>query len=285
MLFDLFFSPISDAIAQTRRYTEPAVSVIPPGSCGIPASKMWFALSQIPIAIVNDALFEALSSIEYAPEPTPEIEPKPAKPSKSKAVKENLYGKAINVLADAIVLGESTPEPPVPTPTEPDDLPFPEMPTADDAPVEDVGNGGNWKPSVANPALGFGTKEYDSKSEADYYKDQSQVWCYAARVVKVSKGRYRLEAGDISRDRWEQICRGNPNRLARQPKPKRERLTETMESRKRQLELEPIAELREKYRRALIAGFHPSFSVSTISRDHLVKALIEAADWEFSRAA
>lgn len=243
MLFDLFFSPIADAIASTRRFTDPATIEIPPGSCGIPASKLWLALSQAPIAIVNDAIFAALSSIEY------------------------------------------NPEPPAPTPTEPNDLPFPEMPTADDAPVEILANGGTWKRSTTNPNVGFGTKEYDSRSEASYYQQQSQIWCYEARVVKVSKGCYRLEAGDISRDRWAQMCRGNPNRLVRKEKPKRERLTEAMESRKRQLELEPIAELREKYRRALSAGFRPSFEVSTISRNLLVKALVEAAEWEFSRVA
>lgn len=281
MLYEIFFSPLSDAIDATRAYTAPATSLIPHGSCGTPASKLWLALSQVPVAIVQDAIYEALSSIKYVPEPTPKTEP-----SKPTTPKEKFYGSAIDILASSIEFGEPAPEPP--SPAEIEALPFPEIPQAPapvDSKTEDVGNGGTWKPSAANPSRGFGIKEYSNKPEADYYRKQSEIWCYAARVVQVTKGCYRLEAGDIDRDRWTKICRGNPNRLARQPKPKRERPTESQQSKKRQLELEPIAELRDKFRRALMRGFHPSFTVSTISRDHLVRALVEATDWELSQAA
>lgn len=304
MLYDIFFSPVESAIAATRHYTQPAAALIPPGSCGIPASKLWFALSQAPIAIVNDAIFAALSSIEYVPEPTPEIEPKPVKVSKSKAVKENLYGKAINVLADAIVLGEPVPEPPAPTPTEPNDVPFPEMSQEinpeppqskkpktleeyvdldlnSEKPVEELGNGGFWKASVDRPQIGIGWKIYRTKSDARFHGKQAELWAVDWRVVKLDTG-WKLQAAYIERDRWEKVVSGVLPPRRSTEKPKRERLTEAMQSLKRQFELEPIGELREKYRRALSAGFRSSFEVSTISRHHLVKALVEAAEWEFS---
>lgn len=288
MLYDIFFSPVADAIATTRAFTEPGVSTIAPGTI-TPASKLWFALSQIPTQIVNDAIFAALSSIAHTSEteaPTvpaePEAVPFPEVPP-AKPRKENLYADAINALADSVVLGE--PAPATPELKEPQTLEeYVDLDLNSDTPVEELRNGGFWKASVDRPQIGIGWKTYRTKSDARYYGKQAELWAVDWRVIKLDTG-WKLQAAYIERDRWEKVVSGALTPRRSTEKPKRERLTETMESRKAQLELEPIAELREKFRRALVAGFHPSFSVSTISRDHLVKALVEAAEWDFSRVA